>query len=142
MEYPFTMRAIFHALINELGEAEGKKAFEWYCTTYRVTIADEAPDTVVYEVLGLTEEENAAGVAVRLVKGDTYRATDLRTGVSINFTAGDFNNTQVPELPATFAEKVVSGKVKAAEAATATAGAMYRIGAFLAMHRPDLAGSK
>ena len=141
MEIPFTMRAIFHALIKEAGEAEGKRLFEWYCSTYRVTIADVAPDTIVYEVLGLTKEENAAGVAVRLVEGETYRATDLRTGVSINFTAGDFNNTQVVELPTGYVEAVIGGEVKDTEAAAGTAGAMYRIGAFLALHRPELAGA-
>lgn len=142
MEIPFTMRAIFHALIKEEGEAEGKRLFEWYCTTYRVTIADVAPDTVVYEVLGLTKEENAAGVALRLEEGTTYRATDLRTGVSIKFTEGDFNGTQVVELPAGYVEAVVGGEVEDTVAASATAGAMYRIGAFLAMHRPEIAGAK
>ncbi len=47
------MRTIFNALIRELGFEEGKSVFEWYCQTYNVTIADDAPATVKREVLGL-----------------------------------------------------------------------------------------
>ena len=47
------MRTIFHALCKELGPEEGKSIFEWYCRTYNVTIADEAPAPVRHEVLGL-----------------------------------------------------------------------------------------
>ena len=46
------MRAIFNALIKELGEAEGRSIFEWYCQTYKVTIADEAPASIKHEVFG------------------------------------------------------------------------------------------
>ena len=48
-----TMRDIFAALCKELGEVEARATFEWYCTTYHVTIADNAPETVKREVLGL-----------------------------------------------------------------------------------------
>lgn len=47
------MRAVFNQLCKELGENEGRKVFEWYCKTYNVTIADEAPASVKREVLGL-----------------------------------------------------------------------------------------
>ena len=47
------MRIIFNALVKELGFAEGSSIFEWYCQTYNVTIADEAPASVAREVLGL-----------------------------------------------------------------------------------------
>lgn len=47
------MRTIFNALVRELGFNEGRDVFEWYCKTYNVTIADEAPDTVKREVLGI-----------------------------------------------------------------------------------------
>jgi len=46
------MRIIFNALVRELGEAEGRDIFEWYCSTYNVTIEDDAPASVRYEVLG------------------------------------------------------------------------------------------
>lgn len=46
------MRKIFKALVAELGENEGRSIFEWYCQTYNVTITDEAPASVRYEVLG------------------------------------------------------------------------------------------
>lgn len=46
------MRAILNFLVRELGEAEGRAVFEWYCQTYGVTITDEAPATVRREVLG------------------------------------------------------------------------------------------
>lgn len=46
------MRTVFSALCKELGPTEGAQVFEWYCKTYNVTIADEAPATVKYEVLG------------------------------------------------------------------------------------------
>lgn len=48
-----SMRTIFAALTNELGATEGKSIFEWYCKTYNVTIADNAPERVAAEVLGL-----------------------------------------------------------------------------------------
>ena len=48
-----TMRTIFAALIKELGYAEGTDIFEWYCRTYNVTIADDAPASVRHEVLGI-----------------------------------------------------------------------------------------
>lgn len=47
------MRTIFNALVRELGETEGRDVFEWYCKTYNVTIADDAPATVKREVLGI-----------------------------------------------------------------------------------------
>lgn len=47
------MRTIFNALCKELGEAEGRRIFEWYCATYKVTIADAAPASVKREVLGI-----------------------------------------------------------------------------------------
>ena len=47
------MRTIFNALIKELGEAEGKSVFEWYCKTYGVTITDDAPASIRHEVLGI-----------------------------------------------------------------------------------------
>lgn len=46
------MRTIFNALVRELGYAEGKSTFEWYCKAYGVTIEDEAPESVSREVLG------------------------------------------------------------------------------------------
>ena len=46
------MRIIFIALVAENGYKKGKSIFEWYCKTYNVTIADDAPDTVRREVLG------------------------------------------------------------------------------------------
>lgn len=46
------MRTILNALVAELGDAEGKAVFEWYCTVYNVTITDDAPATVRREVLG------------------------------------------------------------------------------------------
>lgn len=48
-----SMRAIFHALTAENGEQRGREIFEWYCATYHVGIADEAPASVSYEVLGI-----------------------------------------------------------------------------------------
>ena len=47
------MRTIFAALVNELGYNEGKDIFEWYCRSYGVTIADNAPERIAAEVLGL-----------------------------------------------------------------------------------------
>ena len=47
------MRAILHALVGEHGEKRGKEIFEWYCATYHVGIADEAPASVSREVLGI-----------------------------------------------------------------------------------------
>lgn len=47
------MKAIFNALVRELGYNEGKSIFEWYCSVYGVTIEDEAPSRVKFEVLGL-----------------------------------------------------------------------------------------
>lgn len=48
-----TMRHILKALVREMGETEGKDIFEWYCRTYDVTVADAAPATVRWEVLGI-----------------------------------------------------------------------------------------
>lgn len=48
-----SMRIIFSALVNELGSTEGRSVFEWYCQTYNVTITDEAPSRVAFEVLGI-----------------------------------------------------------------------------------------
>ena len=47
------MRKVFSALCAEMGYNEGKSIFEWYCNAYRVTIADDAPATVVREVFGI-----------------------------------------------------------------------------------------
>lgn len=47
-----TMRAVFAALCNELGEQEGREVFAWYCSTYNVTIEDDAPASVTREVFG------------------------------------------------------------------------------------------
>lgn len=47
------MRSIFAALTKELGEEEGKAVFEWYCSTYNVTISDIAPAAISREVLGI-----------------------------------------------------------------------------------------
>ena len=47
------MRTIFNVLVKELGEAEGRSIFEWYCRTYNVTISDDAPASVRREVLGI-----------------------------------------------------------------------------------------
>ena len=43
---------IFNALVHELGYEEGKSVFEWYCTTYELTITDDAPEWIIREVLG------------------------------------------------------------------------------------------
>ena len=48
-----TMRTIFAVLTKELGEEKGRDVFAWYCTTYGVSIADVAPDSVRREVLGM-----------------------------------------------------------------------------------------
>lgn len=48
-----TMRQIFNALCRELGRFEGCEVFAWYCKAYGVTIADNAPASIVREVLGL-----------------------------------------------------------------------------------------
>ena len=47
------MRTIFAALTREMGPKEGSSIFEWYCQTYDVTIADTAPATVAWGVLGI-----------------------------------------------------------------------------------------
>ena len=47
------MRAVFAALVRELGPVDGPAVFEWYCTAYRVTITDKAPGTVAREVFGI-----------------------------------------------------------------------------------------
>lgn len=44
------MRAVFNALVNELGYEEGRGLFEWYCDVYGVTIEDDAPASVTREV--------------------------------------------------------------------------------------------
>lgn len=46
------MRTIFNALVRELGFEEGKSVFEWYCSTYKLDITDEAPEWIRHEVLG------------------------------------------------------------------------------------------
>lgn len=51
MKEEITMRHILKALVKELGESEGKDTFEWYCSTYNVTVADVAPATIQREVL-------------------------------------------------------------------------------------------
>lgn len=48
-----TMRYILNKLVQELGEKEGTKTFEWYCKTYNVGISDFIPLTVLHEVLGI-----------------------------------------------------------------------------------------
>ncbi len=48
-----TMRYILNKLVDELGEKEGTKTFEWYCKTYNVGISDIIPLTVLREVLGI-----------------------------------------------------------------------------------------
>lgn len=48
-----SMRTIFAALVEEMGEKEGPSIFEWYCSHYGVTIADTAPSVVAWEVLGI-----------------------------------------------------------------------------------------
>jgi len=53
MSKKVSMRAVFAALVREMGAHEGAQIFEWYCTTYGVTIADEAPATVAREVFGI-----------------------------------------------------------------------------------------
>ncbi len=47
------MRKVFNVLVRELGQTEGRAIFEWYCQTYNVTIADEAPASVAREVFGI-----------------------------------------------------------------------------------------
>lgn len=47
------MRAVFAALVRELGACEGAGVFEWYCKSYGVTIADDAPAVVAWEVFGI-----------------------------------------------------------------------------------------
>ena len=53
MNREISMRSVFAQLIRELGESEGRDVFEWYCRSYHVTIADEAPDAIKREVFGL-----------------------------------------------------------------------------------------
>lgn len=53
MKHPVTMRAVFTALVRELGPVDGPGVFVWYCTTYNVTITDTAPATVAREVFGI-----------------------------------------------------------------------------------------
>lgn len=53
MNREISMRSVFAQLIRELGESEGRDVFEWYCRSYHVTIADEAPATIKREVFGL-----------------------------------------------------------------------------------------
>lgn len=47
-----TMRYALKHLVEELGEEEGKKMFEWYCETYSVGIGDMMPPVVRWEVFG------------------------------------------------------------------------------------------
>ena len=53
MSKKITMRAVFAALCHELGAHEGARIFEWYCANYGVTIADDAPAVVAWEVFGI-----------------------------------------------------------------------------------------
>ena len=53
MNRDVSMRHVFAQLVRELGQIEGADVFEWYCSSYNVTIADEAPQAVKYEVFGL-----------------------------------------------------------------------------------------
>jgi len=48
-----TMRHIFAALVQELGQAEGAGVFEWYCSIYKVNATSPAPASVVREVFGI-----------------------------------------------------------------------------------------
>lgn len=48
-----SMRAVFSALVRELGPVDGPRVFEWYCTNYNVTITDPAPATIAREVFGI-----------------------------------------------------------------------------------------
>lgn len=48
-----TMRYILNKLVDELGQKEGTKTFEWYCKTYNVDVSDIIPLTVLHEVLGI-----------------------------------------------------------------------------------------
>lgn len=48
-----TMRYILNKLVDELGQKEGSKTFEWYCKTYNVGVSDIIPLTVLREVLGI-----------------------------------------------------------------------------------------
>lgn len=47
-----SMRFVLNFLVRELGE-EGRDVFEWYCSTYNLSIADNANATIKREVLGL-----------------------------------------------------------------------------------------
>lgn len=44
---------VMKALELELGQKEGLSVFEWYCSTYGVSVDDIAPDTVRREVFGM-----------------------------------------------------------------------------------------
>jgi len=48
-----TMRMVLAALVKELGVAEGKSVFEWYCRAYSVDVTSVAPATIAYEVFGI-----------------------------------------------------------------------------------------
>lgn len=48
-----SMRFVLNFLVRELGESEGRSVFEWYCSTYNLSIADYANTTIKREVLGL-----------------------------------------------------------------------------------------
>lgn len=48
-----SMRFVLNFLTRELGESDGKAVFEWYCSTYSLSIADNANATIKREVLGL-----------------------------------------------------------------------------------------
>ena len=48
-----SMRFVLNFLVRELGESEGRKNFEWYCSTYNLSIADNANATIKREVFGL-----------------------------------------------------------------------------------------
>ena len=54
MKKRYTMREVFAALHKEFyNEADARNIFEWYCRTYKVTIADAAPASVAHEVFGV-----------------------------------------------------------------------------------------
>lgn len=53
VEAVVSMRFVLNILVRELGESEGRNVFEWYCSTYNLSIADYANATIKREVLGL-----------------------------------------------------------------------------------------
>ena len=47
------MRAVYNALVKELGFNSGYDTFNWYCYVYKVTIEDTAPADIAREVFGI-----------------------------------------------------------------------------------------